>query len=853
MVMKQYLTAFIIGVSFLTNAQFSDDFLDGDFTTTPAWSGDDANFEIDADNQLHLLAPAVTDVSYLSVPTTSVVTTWDFLVKLDFDPSSSNYARVYLMSDNADLEGSLNGYYVMLGNTSDEISLYRQDGTGTTEILDGIDETFGKSTNVARVRVTRDAGGNWELLRDTTGSYSFVSEGTVNDATHSSSTHFGVYCNYTSSRSELFYFDDLGDPYVDTAPPSYSSLSIISNTELDVSFSEPVSAATSENTANYLVDGGIGNPTTAVRDATDSSLVHLSFGTPFTNATNYNLEISNVEDNATNVMFTTDVPFFYFIEDVAVPGDVIVTEIMADPTPTVGLPEFEWFEIHNRTTDKYFDLDGWVVTDGSTFETMTTYVLQPGEYVVIVETGDGPELGISNYLEGDGIPTFTNGEDDIIIRNDLGITIDSVHYFDDWHADSEKDDGGWTLELKHLNSPCANASNWSSSIDPTGGTPGLQNSIFTDVDDIIAPEILTAEVTGTDQVLVTFNESMDTLIDPVFTFNPSFTSSSGEFTSQITYDLTVSTFSTGTVYEMTATVGKDCWGNAINSTVNIGLPDVIEAGDLIVNEILFNPQTGGDDYVEIYNNSDKILDLSEVYLANYDDEMVDNLKQVSFAQYLLYPGEYVCVTEDSTTVIDDFIIYGIGRFIQTDIPTYVNDSATVYLVLEDTSVIDYVHYDEDYHFSLISDVDGKSLERINFDGDSNDPENWHTAAETANWGTPGYENSQNFSPNVTGEASVDPAIFSPDNDGFQDVVSINLSFLTVDNVVDVEIYDNQGRLIRELEDNTFVGTEATFIWDGTNDDGEKAQIGTYVALVTGRTGEDEQFQHKLVIVVAGNL
>ena len=183
-------------------------------------------------NQLHLLAPAVDDTSYLSVPTTNIETTWDFFVLMDFNPSSSNLTRVYLVSDNADLTASLNGYFVLIGNTADEISLYRQSGTTITEILDGADGTVNSDPVSVRVRVTRDASGNWELLHDVTGGYSFTSEGTVNDNTFTTTTHFGVWCKYTSTRSELFYFDNLGDPYVDNTAPEIISATPISATQL---------------------------------------------------------------------------------------------------------------------------------------------------------------------------------------------------------------------------------------------------------------------------------------------------------------------------------------------------------------------------------------------------------------------------------------------------------------------------------------------------------------------------------------------------------------------------------------------------------------------------------------------
>ena len=38
--------------------------------------------------------------------------------------------------------------------------------------------------------------------------------------------------------------------------------------------------------------------------------------------------------------------------------DVVITEIMSDPTPQIGLPNFEWIEIRN-TTSLPINLQNW--------------------------------------------------------------------------------------------------------------------------------------------------------------------------------------------------------------------------------------------------------------------------------------------------------------------------------------------------------------------------------------------------------------------------------------------------------------------------------------------------------------
>tara|TARA_B110000037_G_scaffold40411_1_gene50000 strand:+ start:41786 stop:44341 length:2556 start_codon:yes stop_codon:yes gene_type:complete len=851
--MRFYLTAIFLFVTFITSAQFSDDFEDGDFSVDPTWTGMDANFEVDELNQLHLLAPAEEDTSYLSVFTTLIDdATWDFWLNMDFNPSSGNNTRVYLVSDQENLKESLNGYFVMIGNTDDEISLYRQTGESITEIIDGTDDATDIDDVEVRVRVTRDAAGNWELLRDTLGGYAFVSEGTILDATYTTTTYFGVFCKYTSSRSELFYFDNLGNPYVDAIPPVLEGVTVVSATELDVQFSEPVDPVTSIVLSNYTIDGGIGNPTGATVDGVDPALAHLTMATAFTNGETYELSVENVEDLDGNTIESPSTqPFLYFVPETAAENDVIITEVLADPNPVSELPEVEFFEIYNRS-DKIFDLANWTINDNSSTADFESYILGPDEYVVICGPDEGVLFGIANYLEVEGLPTLTNSEDDLVLKDNVGLELDSIHYFLFWYDDAEKVYGGWTLERRHLNSPCSDYNNWGASINSNGGTPGEQNSIWTDEDDVTRPTVNDRSVISESEIILTFSESLDTLFPISLEISPSVGALSGSFLSLDTYQVNAFTLVENETYILGLFDGQDCWGNLLHDSVHFGLPGDIQPEDIILNEILFDPKTGGSDFVEVYNVSEKILDLHQLYLANWDDS-ITNFEQIGSDQFLLFPGEYATLTEDSTDIINDFAIYGIGRFIDTELPTYPNDSGTVYLLRGDSTIIDYFHYDDDFHFALLNTEDGKSIERITFGGGMNNPDNWHTASENVDWGTPGYLNSQAAMPLAVGDVSIDPQLFSPDNDGYNDVVTINFDLTDTDNVLDVTIYDNQGRLIRLLKDNYFIGQTGVLTWDGINDDGEKSAIGSYIILVSVKNTNGDETQFKLVTVLAGQL
>lgn len=854
--MKKILTILLFSVNLLSFSQWSDDFTDGDFSNSPTWQGQTGNFEIDALNQLHLLAPAIDDTSYLVVPSTAIENaSWEFYVNLDFATSGTSLSRIYLTSNNSNLKNALNGYFVMIGNSDDEISLYRQTGLTKTKIIDGVDDLItGSSVNV-RVKVTRDAVGNWELLADNTGGSTFISQGTVLDNIYLSSSYSGVQCTYIASRSEKFYFDDFtvtGTAFIDNISPTVLSTTATSNTTVDVLFSENMDQTSVETLINYSLDNSIGNPTLATQDGSNSALVHLTFSTPFINNTNYFLTTENVDDLAANTLLNSVDNFLYFVSDFAVVGDILITEVMADFSPAVGLPEEEYIEIYNNST-KIFDLNGWEIGDAASSVTLTNYILESNQYVLITNNGVAIQFGVTNALEAT-LPSFNNSSDAVTIKSNAGLVLDSIYYDLSWYNDSDKDDGGWSIERKRLSNQCSDKGNWSASVNSLGGTPGLENSVFSTENDVSAPFVSNYTVQGDTVLIFNFDENIDLMSTFGMSVTPNLNTISTTYIPFNSVSILTEQMQLGVIYTATLSGVANCWTTEMNAfTFKFGLPDSTKSGDVIINEIMFNPATGGSDYIEIVNVSDKILSLKDLSFANIDDGILDNIEPISATQRLFLPGEYFTITEDSSTITSDFSTYGIGRFIETDIPSYPNDSGTVILLNVNNETVDRVHYDEDYHFDLLTNEDGKSLERVSFEADSDSEDNWHTASEIVEWGTPGYQNSQFADPNAVGDITIETTIFSPDNDGYQDLLLINYQFTNPDNVMDITIHDTQGRLIKELKDNFYPGMSGLISWDGIDDNGTKASVGSYIVLFNIFDLEGNTTQYKKAIVLATRL
>lgn len=860
--MKYFFTALIGMLSTLAFAQFTEDFTDGDFTINPIWVGDDTVFTIfnnAGDNELRSNKLIASTQYYLSTAsTTASDAQWEFYTRLNFNTSSANYVDVYLTCDQSDLlNANLNGYLVRIGGTADEICLYKNENGTLTKIIDGTDGATNVSASSIKVKVKRTSADDWTLEYDLTGvGTSYVLAGMVNDATFSSSAFFGV--SITMSTASFFqdhYFDDfyVGPIIVDTNPPVLISATPINSTQIDVLFSEALDQTSAELTTNYTLNPAV-VITTATLDGTNPALVHLDLASTMTNGQNYTLTTANVADLALNASGSQQQNFTYLVAETPTPGDVVINEFVCDPSPVVGLPEVEFVEVYNRST-KTFDLTNWKLGDASADGTIGTVWLGPGEYLILCASAS-----LSDYPSGVAVssfPSLNNTSDDIVLKDNTGLIIDKISYTLDWYNNSAKDDGGYSIERINPELTCSGSSNWSASNAAQGGTPGAQNSVYDNTPDTQAPNFAQLIAVAPNTLEIYFTESMDstTLADGGITLNPLLNISTRTITSAYPEMMTL-TFDENIVqsqfYSITYSNVADCAGNPTTLSGQFALPDSAITGDVVLNELLFDPYSGGSDWIELYNNSDKLIDLQGWQVAHYEDDTIsDHVTVVD--HYLLFPDEYVVLGADPDFTVASYPAAIPGKFISMTLPSMNNDSSTVYLINKNV-VLDQVAYEDDWHFKLLDSKDGKSLERLDPSGLSQDQGNWHTAAEAIGFGTPGGKNSQYYPALHGGVLSLTSQVISPDNDGFEDVLQINYEMEQAGLIGSMDLYDALGRKVRSLLRSELLGVEGTTVWDGLLDDGTKASIGKYILIFEAYDINGElKIARKVACIVAGKL
>ncbi|MBN1198505.1 MAG: hypothetical protein JXA23_04065, partial [Bacteroidales bacterium] len=321
-------------------------------------------------------------------------------------------------------------------------------------------------------------------------------------------------------------------------------------------------------------------------------------------------------------------------------------------------------------------------------------------------------------------------------------------------------------------------------------------------------------------------------------------------------------FTDGSVFTLNGSpVITDCAGNPMKTPVitEAALPEQIEREDIIINEVLHNPYSGSSRFVELYNRSDKVVDIRELALLVSDTGVYTGTEgaiPILGEPYLMFPFDFVALCRNEESVKEDYFTPNPHHVLEiSTFPQMKDGSGAIQLIRSwDEELIDGMEYHTGMHYSLLSSVEGVSLERISPDRPAADPSNWHSAGENRGYATPAFENSQWLDPDVTEDGILlIPSLFSPDNDGHDDVVSIHLTLAETGFQASIVICDATGRIIKRLKSNTLLGTDNEFSWDGIRDDKVKASMGIYLVQIEliDPNGVVKKFRKPLV--VAGNL
>ena len=534
------------------------------------------------------------------------------------------------------------------------------------------------------------------------------------------------------------------------------------------------------------------------------------------------------------------------------PNDLLVNEVMVKPS----VDNDQYIEIFNFS-DKFFSLKGVVISnyivegdkvlsENEKIISEENLILEPHGFIVVTTSTANLMSYFDNdegrsFVEISTLPKLNTTEGNLALLSSKGLFVDKMFYNSSMYGSNSKADGGVSLELVNPINRCIKTENWSGSNEIKGGTPGKVNSIF---DSNYFPTLLNEVV----QVVTD---------DDVSSFVVSFTSYVDETSIEVETNYTdIYNYSLYNKPDGSADISvvldselgddvnyfvfnnlKSCDGSTIVSdTIWLSSFTKIENGDIVINEIMFYPNSNSSEFIEIYNTTDNYFSLKDTYISNYSNDnessTSSNEELLTSDNIVLNPKSYVVITTDAKSIIDNYKSAPRSSFIEiATMPKLDNSEDNIALLKSNFDFIDKVAYSKDMHINLITSdkQKGLSLERIKASNPSLDFNNWTSASQGSGGATPGLKNSVSpIDVLVEDNLMVYPELFTPNDDGLNDLVELKYVNDVAGSVANVKIFNSQGVFIKEISNNYLMGAEGSFLWDGTRSDGSLCEKGIYV-------------------------
>ena len=521
---------------------------------------------------------------------------------------------------------------------------------------------------------------------------------------------------------------------------------------------------------------------------------------------------------------------------------IVINEIMY--APPGDMPE--WIELYNAGPTAV-DIGGWKISDSNvnskSIFCQSTITVASGEYfLVAVDSTLRNYFSLTSRLFVAPISSLNNTTPDAVVLFDgRGATMDSVWYKPQWGGTN-----GRSLERIDCFGISADSSNWKNSLP----TPGAENSV--------ARKDLDLSITSVGFFLIADGIRLNAAVRNIGR------SSTGEFTVRLYHDadrdsfassneLIRSTTVTGLAPGDSTIINVDWRTSAMGKIPVICIVDYpadqrpsnnsmifltsnkFHSQSAVINEVMLEPLPNMSEFIELYNRSTDTLDLQEWKIMDAASLSGNrSVVQVSGTPLPIPPDSYLVIAADSTLAsqFSPLLQSTKSRLVVANKSLSLNNTSDDIILVDQTgSQIDSVRYSSSWHNpALNTSTAGRSLERVNPGVESNDRRNWGTSVAVAG-ATPGQRNSI-YTPAFPTHSSMSlsPNPFSPDDDGFEDLLAISYSLPASTSMVRVRCFDVVGRLIRTIANNEPVASSGTIFWNGRDDQGRRARVGMYVVL-----------------------
>jgi len=780
------------------------------------WSGDVGVYELKG-NRLHLKAEDAGTASVSKEINIKDSCYWRASWRAEFSPSASNQYRLYFMSDSNINSVVSDALYIEVGESGsqDAVKLF-QVKNGETSLIKSLHAGAFSEVGISHGLVLRKVADDYSLFVDGHNSFDFKFEtsgwlnGNINER-----AVLGISNKFTKSNKDAFYLD-----YFHFGRDVFDDVGVgklifnASQDELQVSFSQGLSGLS-------LVDVEVLGTELEFDYSFGGDSLIVMFNGDFQEEKKYKISLHFT--GSMGEVFQLSSSFWFYEID---PFDLIFTEFMLDYESNTGfLQQGQYIELYNGSNHP-IDLQRiQLLIDGDSLE-CPEFILSSGDFVTLMkDTGSGENY--KNVLKLNDWTNLSTKKGKVAIVSH-GNIIDSFNYDIVKFGVGFKQEGGWSIELNDIASYCVLQDLWSFSEDDIGGTPGRTNSVKKEMSGESLDEVSIRDVyfENEKKISVVFNMKLS----PIKLSPSSFVSdleiekveqSAGQLNR---FDVFfVQKMDAGKWYSFSMVEVSSCLNLQSNTQPHhYGIPATVEAGDLIINEILSESNFAKGDYIELYNNSLKVIDLSQVLIGGFDEVGgLQDTYEVAVGKKMLIPGQYTCVTGNGSSVSITYL-----SNLSTDtaniheVNTMPNLSATsgkIGVVNRSGLVIDVVSYDQSWHTDLLADTKGVALERKIYKGGSSDSTNWNSATFDVDFGTPGYQNSNYIdSDRLDGKAKDKLYLMTDHVDlrvGENNMLSVGFDLGVTGYALTGVLYSSNGVVKEVFCENISIGTSGEMFFD----------------------------------------
>lgn len=520
--------------------------------------------------------------------------------------------------------------------------------------------------------------------------------------------------------------------------------------------------------------------------------------------------------------------------------EVVIHEIMPKPSPVAGLPPYEYIELRNVSHEPV-QLKDCRLAVNKREVVLPACLLGPDSLLLLCTPAAVNSYNIPNIRGVERFPTLADDSALIVLYDPAKKVIHAIDYNQGWYGNT-KLKGGISLEMINAGLPCSGKMNWRASTAVAGGTPGKSNAVAAVTTDNTRPDLLFATIIDSLQVLLQFSKTLDSTLAA----DPAHYQLSGGI--KITTSKVLPPLFTSVQLQLSAPIPPlgnyilstsglpGCNGevSGTNTSVTLGVPQPPSPQDVVINEVLFYPPVGVPEFIEIYNRSHKTIELRQLYFcARKADGKMETFKKIATAGRLLMPGQFLAITTDATGLCSHYVCKAPENIQEvSSLPSMPMGAGRIALLLGDSTIIDELPYTDGQHFPLASELQGISLERLQYDRPAGSGDNWHSAAAIAGYATPGVTNSQRW-PEAADSLNIvlEPAAFTPDSDGIDDQLKISWQLPAPGFVGNITIYDIRGRPVRFLARNILMGNTGYLQWDGIGENAVVLPSGIYIFFI----------------------